>query len=289
MGQNFLQYWKPEQVDYGMSLKKALSRSGSGQFKRMKVQPGDVVWIITMRSLGELVLAGRILVAECVSFAEATERFQYDVWPAHYHVIAEPGTEEDLREISLMDVAEQLRFQSLSCDRLTISGGSVNAQQLQAMRRLDQFSVPLLEAKWYGTNLPSVWELEQQISKSGAGYGNPEMNREVERAAVEHVTQWYKAHGWKVQSVEAKKCGYDLLCEKHGNKEHVEVKGIQGMGMSFIITAGEVRHARSDEQFVICIVTSALTDHRQMSRYSGEEFVEKFNLVELAFRASLKV
>jgi hypothetical protein len=273
-----------------MSTEDVLNHSGSGQFEKMKVQQGDVVWVITVRPGGEVVLAGRMQVGERIDYPEAVRRFGNNVWEAKHHIVAESGTEEEFREVSLKDIALQLRFQSSSNkDRLTILNGRVSAQQLQAMRRLDPASIPLLETKWYGVSVPSVHEIEQQISMFGAGYGNPETNRKVERAAVEFVMKWYKIRGWKVQSVEAKKCGYDLLCTKQGSEEHVEVKGVQGTGRSFIITAGEVRRAHTDQQFVICVVTSALSNTQQMSRYSGEEFTEKFELDEIAFRARPRV
>src|SRR4051812_6648218 len=50
----------------------------------------------------------------------------------------------------------------------------------------------------------------------------------VERAAVRFVSAWYRREGWKVKSVEAMKCGYDLLCRRTGSAEHVEVKGVAG-------------------------------------------------------------
>src|SRR5437879_5619594 len=70
----------------------------------------------------------------------------------------------------------------------------------------------------------------------GGRFGDPETNRKVEAAAVSFITQWYKSRGWEVESVEAKKCGYDLLCVKGSSEEHVEVKGTQGDSLAFIIT-----------------------------------------------------
>jgi Protein NO VEIN, C-terminal len=124
--------------------------------------------------------------------------------------------------------------------------------------------------------------------KSGAGFGDPETNRRVETAAIAFVTKWYGAKGWGVSSVEAKKCGYDLLCTKNGDEEHVEVKGVKGTQPAFIITANEVRQAQSDPQFYICVVTSALADSRKLHRLSGEEFVGRYDIAPLAFRASRK-
>jgi hypothetical protein len=287
MANHFLQYWKPGQVDYELGRDDPLNHSGSDQFRRMKVQPGDTVWIVTVRLPGELATIGRIQVGEVMGRAEAVRRVGQNVWPSRDHIIATVGTEEELREVNLMDIATRLRFQSKN-DRLSISNGRMKAQQLQTIRKLTPASAELLSSKWYSTELPSAPELEERISKSGAGYGDPAANREVERAAVSFVTKHYEDEGWIVESVELKKCGYDLRCTKNGTEENVEVKGVRGTGLSFIITANEVKQARDNPDFVICIVNSALSAIPQMARYSGKELTDKFELVELAYRASLR-
>ncbi len=288
MSNQFLQYWKPEQIDYALVNAASADHAGSGQYKRMKVTPGDTVWIVTRRPTGDLVTIGRIYVGEVISRGEAVRRFgEKDVWDAENHIVAELGTEEKFRELSLMDIAAQLRFHGKK-DRLEISDSHVTAQQLQTLRKLTPDSVALLASKWNATELPNAPELEQEISKAGAGYGNPEMNRKVERAAISFVYKWYEERGWKVESVETQKCGYDLRCTKQKVEEDVEVKGIKGTGLSFIITANEVRQARNNSDFVICIVNSALSDNPRMTQYRGKEFIEEFDFVELAFRASLR-
>ncbi|HEY0379110.1 MAG TPA: DUF3883 domain-containing protein [Pyrinomonadaceae bacterium] len=282
----FLQYWEPAQVDYDMSVEELLLHSGSEQLYR--VQAGDTVWIVTVRPPGNLFVVGRLQIGERISYEEAKRRFSSNVWKAKYHIVAESGTEEELREVSLMDIAESLRFQSSTKrDRLTLSNGRVKAQQLQAMRRLTASSVALLQAKWYATESLATSEIEQQI-KSGAGFGNPDTNRKVERAAITFVSDWYQRNGWIIKSVESKKRGYDLICSKGADEEHVEVKGIQGTELSFIITSNEVRQAHTNPAFVLCAVNSALSDNPRMSRYKGEEFIDKFKLDELAYRASLR-
>jgi len=125
-----------------------------------------------------------------------------------------------------------------------------------------------------------------RLGRGGAGFGgNPEENRQVERAAVSHVTREYKQSGWNVESVEQDKCGYDLLCTKGTIEEHVEVKGIRGLDPSFIITAGEVRNACRDTNHVFCLVTQAL-DKPQAIRFTGRELLQRYELEPLSFRAS---
>ena len=174
---------------------------------------------------------------------------------------------------------------------------------MQKSRRIRDAAVALAIEKYgslpnflsaMGVHLPwldpaqlSAPELEQNI-RAGAGFGDPETNKQVERSAVEYVTKQYEAAGWSVISVEADKCGYDLLCKKGAREEHVEVKGGRGAEPSFIITAGEVRRAQGDPRFVLQVVTGTLTAKPQAHRYTGAEFIEHFNLVELAYKASLR-
>ena len=123
--------------------------------------------------------------------------------------------------------------------------------------------------------------------KFGGGFGNPETNRKVEQAAIAYVTDDYKKNGWLVKSIESEKRGFDLLCTKDEAQEHVEVKGVQGDFVSFIITNGEAKQAQTDKHFVLCVVTSALTAPK-LHKFTAKEFQEKFVLETVSYRASLK-
>jgi Domain of unknown function (DUF3883) len=126
------------------------------------------------------------------------------------------------------------------------------------------------------------------LGRGGAGFGgSPEENREVETAAISHVTREYEQNSWNVESVEQDKCGYDLLCTKCSIEEHVEVKGIRGQDPSFIITVGEVRSASHDVNHVFCIVTEAL-DKPHTLRLTGKEFLKRYELEPLSFRATTR-
>jgi hypothetical protein len=129
-------------------------------------------------------------------------------------------------------------------------------------------------------------EFEAKV-RQGAGFGDPKTNKKVETAAIKHVRDSYVSQGWAVRSVEAEKCGYDLHCTKGHNEEHVEVKGVQGKVVSFIITRGEKRRAKEDSNFVLYVVTSALTDKRTLWSYRPREILKLFRFEALAYQASL--
>jgi hypothetical protein len=144
----FLQLWQRDTAEKILKTQQYLGHSASDQLDR--VQPDDTVWVATVYKGGDFVLLGRLEVGECTDEEGAKELLDTDdIWPAKYHVLSKPGYEEPLREVSLMDVAEDLRFLSKTGkDRLKVTDGRVNAQQLQRIRRLTPESARMLEKKW---------------------------------------------------------------------------------------------------------------------------------------------
>jgi Domain of unknown function (DUF3883) len=121
----------------------------------------------------------------------------------------------------------------------------------------------------------------------GAGFGTTDSNREVERAAIEAVTENCQRAGWSVISVEPDGLGYDLLCSKGSTVEHVEVKGVKGNLCSFVITANEMNAARYDSAFKLCAVTQALTSPT-LHWFSGADLLSQFDFEPTAFWARPK-
>lgn len=74
--------------------------------------------------------------------------------------------------------------------------------------------------------LTDASKLMTSNKSGGAGFGNPEENKEVETAAIAFVTKLYESEGWQVVSVENEKCGFDLICTRGTTIENVEVKWI---------------------------------------------------------------
>jgi hypothetical protein len=123
---------------------------------------------------------------------------------------------------------------------------------------------------------------------SGAGFGDAQENRKIERKAIELVTTDYKSRGYSVTSVEHDGCGFDLICKNGRAEEHVEVKGAKGAVPEFIVTTNEVRQARSDRQFVLCVVTNALSRTPLLQRLTGRRFLAQYRFSPLQFRAALR-
>lgn len=138
-----------------------------------------------------------------------------------------------------------------------------------------------------GSSTPQV-TIGGPAAQAGAGFGDPVENIQVETVAVQAVVKHYKEDGWSVRSVERDKCGYDLECAKGTVVEQVEVKGISGTGLCFVITASEVKQARENPKFVLVVVTSTLSASPSLTKFSGVEFGQRFDLAAIQYRASLK-
>src|SRR5205807_363408 len=203
---------------------------------------------------GEWRLLQRIVVRE--KFVNYSSRR----WP--YEIVGDPekGQKFNLEtQGDLTGLLHNLEF--VSGKRITASGREIGIT-LQAIRPLSKNDTVLL--RQYAQNIERHWadiglnNLLEAKFKVGAGFGDAETNRKVERAAILFTTNWYKASGWYVKSVETEKLGYDLRCMKGSAEENVEVKGVQGEIPTFIITAREAKQADTNSKFIICVITSAL-------------------------------
>lgn len=125
------------------------------------------------------------------------------------------------------------------------------------------------------------------INSGGAGFGDSAENRLVESAAIRAVVRAYREDGWSVRSVERDKCGFDLECKRNGVVEQVEVKGVRGTGLCFLITAGEVTQSRTNGKFFLVVVTSALSASPTLTKFSGAEFCRRFDMSAIQYRAEL--
>jgi hypothetical protein len=144
---NYLQLWLPEQIESDIRIGGNLVHAGSDQYERRKVGPGDTFWIVGVED-GNLILAGRIVVGELISYADAVSRFDDDVFEKKMHIVAHPNRAEPMRKISLMDIVSKIRFAETDRDRLEILDNRIDARQLQSLRKLDPESSRLIQSKW---------------------------------------------------------------------------------------------------------------------------------------------
>ncbi|MFN2317152.1 MAG: DUF3883 domain-containing protein [Gemmatimonadales bacterium] len=119
---------------------------------------------------------------------------------------------------------------------------------------------------------------------TASGFGEPEENQLVERAAIEAAKKHLKKQGWQVRSVEAQNCGYDLLCQSQRGELHVEVKGLSAEDItSVIITDNELQTAKHDDHWRLLIVTSARSAP-VVHEYDGPTLAVKFGWRPITYR-----
>jgi hypothetical protein len=151
--------------------------------------------------------------------------------------------------------------------------------------------VPALDRLWRARTgsaksaASSIAEIARR-TVGGAGFGSPEENKRIERAAIRVATVHFERDGWRVRSVEADKVGYDLHCDRAGQILRAEVKGVRGTERRFILTAGEYRRARTDPEFALCVVTSVLRAPK-VSVVTQRRLHDKLRVEPLSYFAEL--
>ena len=143
MTRDYLSYWRSDTIDQ-LPDPFVLSHGASNQYYR--VSKGDTVWIVTVRD-GEVQLVGNIQVDLVTTYDEAKIRLGTDnLWPAKYHIFS---TKEEVMtscDLSISDIADQLRFDDDN-DRLYPDNGLVDPEQLRVMRPLTPESALLLNVR----------------------------------------------------------------------------------------------------------------------------------------------
>lgn len=131
-----------------------------------------------------------------------------------------------------------------------------------------------------------VSESAAEQAAKGGGFGTPENNKRVEKAAVRHVTRHYKSQGWSVKDISSDNHGYDLICKASGDERHVEVKGACGDGQQFILTAKELKAWSTDKRFVLAFVGNALSAKPSISFFPHATSQAEFSIRPLSFMAT---
>jgi hypothetical protein len=128
---------------------------------------------------------------------------------------------------------------------------------------------------------------DRELEAIGAGFGDAQKNKQVERAAVAFVKAYFQRNGWHVESVEGEKCGYDLRCRQGHQEKHVEIKGVSGTRVAFVITERELTQAKENPKFCLCVVTAALSQKPRLYQWAGERVLKVFAFRPLRYAAKL--
>ncbi|KAA1398198.1 DUF3883 domain-containing protein [Aeromicrobium ginsengisoli] len=110
-------------------------------------------------------------------------------------------------------------------------------------------------------------------------------SRAVEIIAMSFVCGQYAVDGWIVEDVSALGLGWDITATKGPRVRHIEVKGVSGPIPKVLITQAELQAAGHDLDWVLSVVTNALTSPTAREYHPGD--IRKF-AVPLAYEADLR-
>lgn len=96
--------------------------------------------------------------------------------------------------------------------------------------------------------------IEDEIETSAGFQPNAKIRKVVEEHAMQRAEKEFRKRGYDVKDV-SKHNPFDLLCTKANEKKYVEVKGTQGRGLEFVLTAGEVKFVQNNgANCILCVV-----------------------------------
>lgn len=123
--------------------------------------------------------------------------------------------------------------------------------------------------------------------RRGVTFGDPEENPAIEAAGIAAVKAAYKRRRWSVADRSRDCLGYDLVCQKAGREEHVEVKGTRGTEARFVLTENERACWADGRDYVLALVTSALGQPK-ITYFRGRNALGRFTLRPLKYVATLR-
>lgn len=115
------------------------------------------------------------------------------------------------------------------------------------------------------------------------------LDRLAEKRAVHVVKTYLSSLGWDlVKDQQTAGVGYDLLYKIDGEERHVEVKGIQGGGLVFNVTAKEWQRILEDQHFLLLAVTDVLNDNKLHIRAMSRDVLAGARRAPVGYRLSVQ-
>lgn len=127
---------------------------------------------------------------------------------------------------------------------------------------------------------------EPKIAMIGGGFPDAATRKEIEDAAIKHVTNSLKKDGFQVDDRQNENLGYDLLAIKDTVTRFIEVKGTDNPEPRFFITRNESKFADENSEWFIYIVCMARRSP-QLHVFTGREMRQKFSFSPLAWECNL--
>lgn len=106
---------------------------------------------------------------------------------------------------------------------------------------------------------------------AGQGYINDPLA--VEKVGMDQVTAYFEdqTSGWTVVHVDREKCGWDITATRGAERWCVEVKATSGGAPTVFVTANELDKAETNEDWIMAVVTHALTPSPALDWYASAD------------------
>jgi hypothetical protein len=265
---------RPKGVDKKSSVQILISNAGHGKtlLEKMAATGRKAFWMSPkLTAVGDTVLfyieepvSAIVAVGEALSLARATDKKWYEAQVGQVRLLDVPITLTELRAM----------FPDWAWLRSVNMFAYVSPDRAQALIKRCAIESPATK--------------NERARVVGGGFGDAMTNALVEQAAVRKVIEILKRRGFSVRSRESERIGYDLDATKGKTELHVEVKGVSGREVQFIISKGEVAKAASDPASQLMVVTQARTRKACVHEFHGGDLKRLFALTPVNYFAERK-
>jgi hypothetical protein len=248
-------------AEHGKKILEQMATTGRAAFWSAPrlTEAGDTVFFYIAEPVSAIMAVGKSL-----SRAKATNQKWYEAKVGNVRLLDAPMTLAELREM----------FPGWAWLRSVNMFAYVTPERAKALlKRCD---------------LKSTAFTRELARSMGGGFGDAATDPLVEQAAVRKVTRLLKGRGFRVRSRESERIGYDLDATKGRTELHVEVKGVSGDRIQFLITKAEVAKAASDLTFRLMVVTEARSRGARVREFHGRDLKRRFALTPVSYFAAWK-
>ncbi|WP_395004851.1 DUF3883 domain-containing protein [Undibacterium sp.] len=126
---------------------------------------------------------------------------------------------------------------------------------------------------------------EPKVVVRGGGFADANTRAEIEKAAIEAVTDSYEANGFVIDDRQRENIGYDLEATKGRITLKLEVKGTDSEQPRFFLTRNEMNCSSKDTAWRLVVVTQARKSP-EIRIYTHDEMKNSFHLDELAWECT---
>lgn len=109
----------------------------------------------------------------------------------------------------------------------------------------------------------------------------------AEKQAIDLVVAQYTKDGWVVEAAPHPRMGFKFSCIQAERRQDIEIKGLLGEEITFLVTSREVSQAKNNPNFMLWVVTGCL-EQPQLHHWTGAQMLERFQLDPMKYLAVLQ-